>query len=127
MIDTTYVASPISGEHLGAGIEPPVGPGPGDRYPDRTLLGGTRHRLMLVPGPAGEPPDAGAVDLLARRWAGIVEIGSCPGRPERAGAPRGGAVLVRPDGYIAFRSLPADDEGLRAVDAHLESYLVPLR
>jgi hypothetical protein len=125
MIDTSYVACPISGEHLGTGIEAPSGPAPGERYPDRTLLGGTGHRLMLVPGPDGGPPGATAVDSFARRWQGIVEIAACPGPAGRAGAANGGAVLVRPDGYIGFRSIPADDEGLRAVDAHLESYLVP--
>jgi hypothetical protein len=34
-------------------------------------------------------------------------------------------VLVRPDGFIAFRAVPADRAGLRALDAHLDSYLVP--
>jgi 2-polyprenyl-6-methoxyphenol hydroxylase-like FAD-dependent oxidoreductase len=125
MIDTSYVASPLSGEHLGTGMEPPSGPAPGERYPDRTLLGDTRHRLLLAPGPAGGRPDARAVDLLARRWQGIAEVAGCPGPPERAGAPSGGAVLVRPDGYIGFRAIPADDEGLAAVDTHLASYLVP--
>jgi hypothetical protein len=125
MIDTSYVASPLSGEHLGTGMEPPSGPAPGERYPDRTLLGDTRHRLLLAPGPAGGRPDVRAVDLLARRWQGIVEVAGCPGPPERAGAPSGGAVLVRPDGYIGFRAIPADDEGLAAVDTHLASYLVP--
>ena len=36
----------------------------------------------------------------------------------------GGAVLVRPDGHIGFRA-PADSAGLRALDSHLDSYLIP--
>jgi 2-polyprenyl-6-methoxyphenol hydroxylase-like FAD-dependent oxidoreductase len=39
--------------------------------------------------------------------------------------PDGGIVLVRPAGMIRFRASPADDAGLRALDAHLASYLVP--
>ena len=38
-------------------------------------------------------------------------------------APR--AVLIRPDGFIGFRAVPADADGLRALDAHLDTYLVP--
>jgi hypothetical protein len=32
---------------------------------------------------------------------------------------------VRPDGHIGFRAAPADTAGLAALDAHLDSYLVP--
>ena len=42
-----------------------------------------------------------------------------------AGEVGGGAILVRPDGYIGFRAAPADHAGFRALDAHLDSYLVP--
>ena len=45
----------------------------------------------------------------------------------RAGVPDGGAVLVRPDGFIGFRATPADTAGMNALDAHLASYLVPVR
>jgi hypothetical protein len=34
-------------------------------------------------------------------------------------------ILVRPDGHIGFRAAPADAAGLAALDAHLDSYLVP--
>ncbi len=40
-----------------------------------------------------------------------------------AGSP--GAVLIRPDGYVGFRAVPAGEAGLRALDVHLSSYLVP--
>jgi hypothetical protein len=48
----------------------------------------------------------------------------CFGATE-AGAPDGGAVLVRPDGFIGFRGAPADVTTMAALDAHLASYLVP--
>jgi hypothetical protein len=35
------------------------------------------------------------------------------------------AVLLRPDGHIGFRAAPASQTGLRALDAHLDGYLVP--
>ena len=36
-----------------------------------------------------------------------------------------GALLVRPDGHVGFRATPADAAGLAALDAFLDSYLVP--
>jgi hypothetical protein len=42
-----------------------------------------------------------------------------------AGVPNGGAVLVRPDGFIGFRAAPADETTMNALDAHLATYLVP--
>jgi hypothetical protein len=38
--------------------------------------------------------------------------------------PEGGAVLIRPDGFIGFRAIPADTAGLDAVAAHLSTYLI---
>ena len=42
-----------------------------------------------------------------------------------AGLPDGGAILVRPDGFIGFRAAPADEATMAALDAHLATYLVP--
>ena len=39
--------------------------------------------------------------------------------------PNGGAILVRPDGFIGFRAAPADETTMDALDAHLTTYLVP--
>jgi len=39
--------------------------------------------------------------------------------------PSGGAVLVRPDGFIGFRAAPADETTMDALDDHLATYLVP--
>jgi hypothetical protein len=44
-----------------------------------------------------------------------------------AGVPNGGAILVRPDGFIGFCAAPADDTTMAALDAHLATYLVPHR
>jgi glycine/D-amino acid oxidase-like deaminating enzyme len=70
-------------------------------------LGGSRHHLILF----GEPPATFAG--FAARWAGIVELVD------------GGALLVRPDGFIGFRAAPADADGLAALDRHLARYLIP--
>jgi len=74
-------------------------------------------------------PDLGR---LRRRWAGVLTLTEGTGDPARAGLARkgagqvgGGAVLIRPDGYVGFRAVPADHAGLSALDAHLDSYLVP--
>jgi 6-methylpretetramide 4-monooxygenase / 4-hydroxy-6-methylpretetramide 12a-monooxygenase len=120
MLDVSYAESPIVGEYLGPGEEAPPAPGPGERYPDRTELAGTRHHL-LVYGAVDEP----ALARLDQRWHDLVDVVRSTGSPERAGLRTAGAVLVRPDGYIAFRTVPADAAGLGALDAHLDSYLVP--
>jgi hypothetical protein len=115
-----YADSPLVGEHLGPGLELPPAPGPGERYPDRAALGGTAHHVLLF-GPA----DQAGVAPLRRRWHGLVDVVDTTGGPHRAGLASTGAVLVRPDGHIGFRAAPADTAGLAALDAHLDSYLVP--
>jgi hypothetical protein len=42
-----------------------------------------------------------------------------------AGLAEGGVVLVRPDGFIAFRRAAADENAIQALDAHLSTYLHP--
>jgi 6-methylpretetramide 4-monooxygenase / 4-hydroxy-6-methylpretetramide 12a-monooxygenase len=120
MLDVSYAGSPLVGEYLAPGTPSLPSPGPGDRYPDRTSLTGTRHHLLLF----GTPPDSD-VTYLRRRWSGIVDVVPARGDPRRAGLATEGAVLVRPDGYIGFRAAPADHAGLGALDSHLDSYLVP--
>lgn len=71
---------------------------------------------------------AEAGERFVRRWRGRVEW--CDGQalgldPGRAGVPHGGAVLIRPDGFIGFRALPAAEAALAALDAHLSSWLRP--
>jgi hypothetical protein len=118
MLDVSYAGSPLVGEYP-VGPRTPMTPAPGDRYPDRAALAGTGHHLLVF----GAAEDAG-VERLRRRWRGLVEISAAAGEPGRAGLAAEGAVLVRPDGHIGFRT-PADSAGLGALDAHLDSYLIP--
>src|SRR3984957_16797512 len=118
MLDVSYAGSSLVGEYP-AGTGTPMSPAPGDRYPDRASLGRTGHHLLLF----GGADDAG-IDRLRRRWRGLVEISDAGGDPGRAGLAAAGAVLVRPDGHIGFRT-PADSAGLGALDSHLDSYLIP--
>jgi 6-methylpretetramide 4-monooxygenase / 4-hydroxy-6-methylpretetramide 12a-monooxygenase len=120
MLDVSYAGSPLVGEHVQPGGPPLPTPGPGDRYPDRIQLTGTEH-VLLTFGPVPEPD----IERLRRRWAGVLTVTEGTGDPRRAGLAGKGAVLVRPDGYVGFRAAPADHAGLRALDAHLDSYLVP--
>ena len=116
LLDITYAGSPIIGEHLGPGVQPPPPPGPGDRFPGRATLTGTAHHL-LISGTA----DAAGVERLHRRWRGLVDIVHGTGAPPASS----GALLVRPDGHVGFRATPADAAGLAALDAFLDSYLIP--
>lgn len=117
MLDVSYAGSPLVGEYP-AGTRTPMTPAAGDRYPDRAALAGTGHHLLLF----GAAEDAGIM-RLQRRWRGLVEISHATGDPRRAGLAAGGAVLVRPDGHIGFRT-PANSAGLGELDSHLDSYLI---
>ena len=118
MLDTSYAGSPIVGEYP-AGTQPATTPDPGDRYPDRAALTGTGHHLLLF----GVTEDAG-IGRLRHRWRGLVEVSQATVDASRAGLPGAGLLLVRPDGHIGFRA-PSSPAGLDALDAHLDSYLVP--
>jgi 6-methylpretetramide 4-monooxygenase / 4-hydroxy-6-methylpretetramide 12a-monooxygenase len=124
MLDVSYAGSPLVGEYIAPGgpMLPP--PTPGERYPDRVSLPGTRHTLLV----SGTTQEAD-LERLRKRWDGLVDVVEVPGstQPGLAGLAglAGGAVLVRPDGYVGFRATPADRAGLSAVDSHLASYLVP--
>jgi 2-polyprenyl-6-methoxyphenol hydroxylase-like FAD-dependent oxidoreductase len=118
MLDTSYAGSPIVGEYP-AGTQEAVSPAPGDRYPDRAALTGTGHHLLLF----GLTEDAG-IERLRRRWRGLVDVSQATADAARAGLTSPGLVLVRPDGHIGFRA-PAGPAGVDALDAHLDSYLIP--
>jgi hypothetical protein len=127
MLDVSYADSPLTGEYLPSGRPERASPAPGERYPDRAALTGTAHHLLVF-GNA----DSDGMQRLRHRWAGLIDIAKAAGDPSRAGlaAPGGGlagpaAVLVRPDGQVGFRAIPADSAGLAALDAHLSSYLIP--
>jgi 6-methylpretetramide 4-monooxygenase / 4-hydroxy-6-methylpretetramide 12a-monooxygenase len=120
MLDVSYAGTPLIGEYLAPGTAPPAGPAPGGRYPDRIDLPGTQHHLLIF----GEAEDA-AVAEFAARWNDLVDIACPAGDGRQAERPGSLAVLLRPDGHVGFRAAPASQAGLRALDAHLDSYLVP--
>ena len=121
MIDVDYAGSPLIAD-CAKGRDTMDGPRPGQRYPDRTRLGGTSHHILVF----GGERDAASLERLGRRWSRLARITDLPELdPVRAGVPAGGVVMVRPDGHIGFRYPSAHAEALAALDRHLASYLVP--
>jgi hypothetical protein len=57
--------------------------------------------------------------VSAVEWTGASALA------KQAGLAEGGAVLVRPDGFIGFRRASADDAAMKALDTHLSTYLQP--
>jgi len=117
MLDISYAGSPLVGQ---AG-QSSKRPGPGERFPASLKLRGESHHLIVF----GKAP---GLDSFSARWDWLVTIvdGAAGGfDAATAGAPDGGAVLVRPDGFIGFRAAPADATTMAALDAHLSSYLIP--
>jgi 2-polyprenyl-6-methoxyphenol hydroxylase-like FAD-dependent oxidoreductase len=117
MLDICYAGSPLVGQ-VGDDSGKPA---PGERFPANLRLRGESHHLLVF----GEAP---GLDTMRTRWNGLVTIvdASAYGfSPTEAGAPDGGAVLVRPDGFIGFRAAPANEATMAALDAHLARYLIP--
>ena len=81
MVDISYAGSPLVGEYLGPGVIPPEGPGPGERFPGRVALHGTRHHLLLSGVAAPE------LAAFQNRWGHLVETVESV-----AGIPPGGAA-----------------------------------
>ena len=44
---------------------------------------------------------------------------------KQVGLAEGGMVLVRPDGFIGFRRVSANEDAMKALDTHLSTYLHP--
>jgi hypothetical protein len=117
MLDVSYEGSAFVGQ-AGADVE---GASPGLRFPGWLRLSGPGHRLVVFGG-------APRLDHFRERWGKLVSIvdGSSAGLDAiEAGVPNGGAILVRPDGFVGFRAAPADEATMKALDAHLATYLVP--
>jgi 2-polyprenyl-6-methoxyphenol hydroxylase-like FAD-dependent oxidoreductase len=118
MLDISYAGSALVGQ-AGAVVD---GLSPGTRFPAGCCLSGTRHHLIA-------PSDAPRLDHLRARWDGLVSIvdaSTVPFDATAAGVPHGGgAILVRPDGFVGFRADPADEATMDALDAHLATYLIP--
>ncbi|HXW48699.1 MAG TPA: hypothetical protein VEK31_04570, partial [Xanthobacteraceae bacterium] len=117
MLDISYAGSALVGQ-AGTRVG---GLGPGTRFPACHHLSGTRHHLIAF----GRVP---RLDYLRARWdklVSIVDASIAPFDAAAAGVPHGGAILVRPDGFVGFCADPADAMTMDALDAHLASYLIP--
>jgi len=103
MLDVSYARRPLVGS---AGDTMAGGPLPGERFPARHSLSGTGHHLIVF----GAAPRLGH---LRARWGQLVSIldaASAQFDATEAGVPNGGAILVRPDGFIEFRAIPPTRE-----------------
>ena len=120
MLDVSYAGTPLVGCYLAPGTAPPDGPVPGDRYPGRVDLPGTQHHLLIF-GAADDP----AVTRVTRKWHDLVHVAHAREDGRQTEQTASMAVLLRPDGHIGFRASPASEAGLRALDVHLDGYLVP--
>ncbi len=116
MLDVSYKGSLLI--ERGAGDAETA---PGTRFPGWCDLPGATHQLVLS---GGAPP----LDDFRKRWDGLVSVVEWTRADmlaQQAGLARGGVVLVRPDGFIGFRRALADENAIKALDAHLSTYLHP--
>jgi NADPH-dependent dioxygenase len=107
-----------------AGVADIDGPAIGDRAPDvdfergGTLFDRLRHEYFtLLVMPDGE--SLGPVESVEKRFGAVVETEVLPksaALSKRYGASDGRLFLVRPDGYVAFKSRASD---ARQLEAHL--------
>jgi hypothetical protein len=114
MLDVSYKGSLLI--ERGAGDAEPA---PGARFPGWCDLQGAAHHLVFSGG-------APALDDFRARWDGLVSCVEWTGAgvlSRHAGLAEGGLVLVRPDGFIGFRRAAADENAIKALDAHLSTYL----
>ena len=117
MLDVSYMKSALVGK-AGKVVS---GLSPGSRFPAYHHLSGTSHHLIVF----GQVP---RLDYLRARWnqlVSVVDASTAQFDAIAAGVPDGGAILVRPDGFVGFRANPADETTMIALDAHLATYLIP--
>ncbi|WP_405987802.1 FAD-dependent oxidoreductase [Streptomyces sp. NBC_00986] len=108
---------------------------PGTRAPHLPLADGARElssielfhdALVLLAGPGGEGWARAADDSTALR---VVRIGTdladkAGSWPGALGVDAGGAVLVRPDGFVAWRSQPGQEPSAHFLDRILDRILM---
>jgi hypothetical protein len=117
MLDVSYEGSEFVGQ-AGADAD---GLPPGVRFPGWLRLRGPGHHLVVF----GKAPGLDDFRVQWGKLVSVVDASAAKLDAVEAGVPNGGAILVRPDGFIGFRAAPADEATMRALDAHLASYLVP--
>jgi 2-polyprenyl-6-methoxyphenol hydroxylase-like FAD-dependent oxidoreductase len=115
MLDLELFQSPIIGFYGSAlGVRSLR---PGCRFPERTRLSGCLHHLLFY----GEAQEWDQPSFAAR-WANVLTIvdghSICP--PKLGGASVGGAVLIRPDGYVGFQTEKWNPEARSALDGFLD-------
>lgn len=122
MLDIEISESPLLGYFGFYRSNRPVAPG--KRFPERTKLTGCLHHLLIY---GHALPGEAEADDFAQRWSAVMEVidGArvCPS--EAAGVPPGGAVLVRPDGYIAFQAEEWNPDAKEALDELLVTQFQP--
>jgi 2-polyprenyl-6-methoxyphenol hydroxylase-like FAD-dependent oxidoreductase len=117
MLDVSYAGSALVGQAGTVLARPTVG----QRFPAGHRLDGTGHHLVVF----GKAP---RLDAMRARWGKLVTIvdaSSLPCGAGEVGVPGSGAILVRPDGFMGFSAVPADEATLAALDIHLARYLMP--
>ncbi len=124
MLDLAISESPLLGYHGFYRSTQVVRPG--TRFPERARLDGCLHHL-LVYGVGDQRVFDTETEAFAKRWSNALEVVDgttvCP--PEVAGVALGGAVLVRPDGYVAFQADRWSTEARNALDELLLSQFCP--
>jgi 2-polyprenyl-6-methoxyphenol hydroxylase-like FAD-dependent oxidoreductase len=116
MLDVSY-----KGTLLIDGSAGEAEPGPGARFPGWCDLKGANHHLVVF----GDAPE---LDGFRARWGALVSVVDARQAgldPAKAGVPKGGVILVRPDGFIGLRRGAADENAMKSLDAHLSTYLHP--
>ena len=116
MLDVSYAGSPLVGEAGESGGVLAAG----ERFPGRQRIGGESHHLIVFGG------SSGLADFSAR-WGdhvSVVDGAESEFDAVECGVPEGGAILVRPDGFIGFRAAPMHEPNVAALHAHLETYLI---
>jgi 2-polyprenyl-6-methoxyphenol hydroxylase-like FAD-dependent oxidoreductase len=97
------------------------GPAIGDRAPDVDLAGGgtlfgrLRHPYFTLLAMPGDRDLAPVVDPIRRRFRAVVDVETLPASEAlaaRYGAHDGRLFLVRPDGYVAFKTPAAEAQRL---------------
>jgi hypothetical protein len=110
MLDEHYEGSPLVGSRVHPGVGLPPTLTPGTLFPEDQPGPSLRHGLYLGRDVAS-PRD------FLDRWADLVEVVEAP-----PVVPPAGAVLVRPDGFIAFVAVPADEAAFAQLDGMLGSW-----